>query len=114
MLNFTALIVEVDALQRETLADLLKDEGLEVIECTTGEAAELVVASTGANLKALITDVSLAGEMSGAELAQFAKRRFPHINVILVSGRSPPYIPEDASFLLKPYRHKELLEAVLL
>jgi hypothetical protein len=46
--------------------------------------------------------------MTGAELAQFAKRRFPHINVVMVSGRSPPYIPQDASFLLKPYRPREL------
>jgi CheY-like chemotaxis protein len=35
--NFTALIVEDDTLQRATLADLLKDEGLEVIECTSAE-----------------------------------------------------------------------------
>ena len=113
-MNFTALVVEDDTLQRETLADLLKDEGLEVIECTTAEAAELVIASTGAELKALVTDVSLAGEMSGSELAQYAKRRFPHMNVVMVSGRPPPYIPQDASFLLKPYQPKELLKAVLL
>jgi CheY-like chemotaxis protein len=112
--NFTALVVEDDTLQRETLADLLKDGGLEVIECASAEAAELVVASTGTELKALVTDVSLAGEMSGVELAQFAKRKFPHINVVVVSGRSPPYIPQNASFLLKPYRPRELLEAVLL
>jgi CheY-like chemotaxis protein len=112
--NFTALVVEDDALQREALADLLKDEGLEVIECTSAEAAELVVASAGSELKALVTDVSLSGEMSGVELAQYAKRKFPHINVIMVSGRSPPYIPQDASFLPKPYRPRELLEAVLL
>ena len=49
-MNFTALVVEDDTLQREILADLLKDQGLEVIECTTAEAA---VASTGAELKAL-------------------------------------------------------------
>jgi hypothetical protein len=52
--------------------------------------------------------------MSGVELAQYAKRKYPHINVIMVSGRSPSYIPQDASFLLKPYRPRELLEAVLL
>jgi CheY-like chemotaxis protein len=113
-MNFTALVVEDDTLQRETLADLLKDEGLEVIECTSAEAAELVVASTGSELKALVTDASLSGEMSGVELARYAKRKFPHINVIMVSGRSPPYIPQDASFLLKPYGPRELLEAVLL
>src|ERR1700744_4493716 len=95
-LNFPALVVEDDTLQRETLAELLKDEGLEVIECTTAEAAELVVASTGTELKALITDVSLGGAMSGSELAQYAKRRSPHINVGVISGRPPPYIPTDA------------------
>lgn len=113
-MNFTALVVEDDTLQRETLADLLKDEGMEVIECTSAEAAELVVASTGTELKALVTDVSLSGEMSGVELAQYAKRKFPHINVVVVSGRSPAYIPQDASFLLKAYRPRELLDAVLL
>jgi CheY-like chemotaxis protein len=113
-MNFTALVVEDDTLQRETLAELLKSEGLEVIECTTAEAAELVVASAGVELKALVTDVSLPGEMSGIELAQFAKRRFPNINVVVLSDRPPTYIPQEASFLLKPYQPKELLEAVLL
>jgi DNA-binding NtrC family response regulator len=112
-MNFTAPVVEDDPLQREALADLLKDQGLEVVECTSAEAAELVVASTGPELKALVTDVSLSGEMSGIELAQYAKRRFPHINVVMVSGRGPSYIPQNTSFLLKPYRPKELLDAVL-
>jgi CheY-like chemotaxis protein len=33
MSNFVALIVEDDVFQRECLADLLKGEGLEVVEC---------------------------------------------------------------------------------
>jgi CheY-like chemotaxis protein len=37
-MNFTALVVEDDPLQREALADLLKDQGLEVVECTSAEA----------------------------------------------------------------------------
>jgi hypothetical protein len=40
-------------------------------------------------------------------------RKFPHINVVIISGRPPPYIPQEASFVLKPYRARELLEAVL-
>jgi ABC-type lipopolysaccharide export system ATPase subunit len=43
--------------RRET--DLLKDEGFEVIECATAEAAELIIASTGTELQALITDHNL-------------------------------------------------------
>jgi CheY-like chemotaxis protein len=77
MSNFVALIVEDDAFQRECLADLLKSGGLEVVECANGEVAELVLASAGPDLRALVTDIELGGEMSGVELAQYAKRRFP-------------------------------------
>lgn len=74
-MNFTAPVVEDDALQSETLADLLHDEGLEVIECTTtAEAAELLVASTGQELKALVTDVRLAAEMTGASSRSASSR----------------------------------------
>lgn len=112
MSNFVALVVEDDPLQREVMADLLKDEGLEVVECSTAEAAELVLVRTGTELKALVTDISLAGDMSGVELAAYAKRKFPHINVVMISGKGPSYIPANIAFLMKPFRPKEFLEAV--
>ena len=37
MSNFVTLLVEDDAFEREILADALKDEGFEVIECATAE-----------------------------------------------------------------------------
>lgn len=113
MLNFVALIVEDDPLQRAFLADLLKEQGLEVVECASAEAAELVLVSTGTELRALVTDVNLAGDMSGVELAQYAKRKFPRLNVVMVSGNGPPFIPHDTRFLMKPYLPDELLAAVL-
>jgi CheY-like chemotaxis protein len=113
MPNFVALVVEDDAFEREVVADLLRDEGLEVVECSTAEAAELVLVSTGTELVALVTDVNLAGAMSGVELAGYAKRKFPHLNVVMISGSNPPYIPQDTTFLLKPYRPKALLKAAL-
>ena len=88
MSNFVTLLVEDDALEREVLADVLKDEGFEVIECTTGEAAELIIASTGTELQALVTDHNLAGAMSGAALARYARSRHPHMNIIIMSGRT--------------------------
>ena len=65
MSKFVTLLVEDDAFQREILADVLKDEGFEVIECTTAESAELIIASTGTELQALITDHNLAGDVRG-------------------------------------------------
>jgi CheY-like chemotaxis protein len=113
MSNFVALIVEDDPFQRECLAALLKGEGLEVVECANGEVAELVLASTGPELRALVTDIELGGVMSGIELAQYAKRRFPDLNVVIVSGYGPPYVPHDTHFLMKPYEPQQLLDAVL-
>ena len=113
MSSFIALIVEDDPLQRESLAGLLKSEGLEVVECANAAAAELVLASTGPELRALVTDVELGGDMSGVELAQYAKRKFPNLNVVMVSGRGPPYVPQDTHFLMKPYEPEQLLDAVL-
>src|SRR5580704_5030011 len=71
MSNFVMLLVEDDAVQRVLLAEMLRDENFEVIECATAEAAELVVTSTGNELQALVTDNNLAGNMSGKELAGF-------------------------------------------
>jgi FixJ family two-component response regulator len=51
--------------------------------------------------------------MSGAELAQYAKRQFPGLNVVMVSGHGTPYIPHDTHFLMKPYEPQQLLDAVL-
>ena len=44
------------------------------MECANGEVAELILATTGAELRALVTDIQLDGGMSGVELAQYAKR----------------------------------------
>ena len=50
MSNFVMLLVEDDSLQREVLSDLLKDEGFEVVECATAEAAELMISLVKNNL----------------------------------------------------------------
>ena len=57
------------------------------------------------------------GDMTAAEvarqLAQYAKRKFPDLNVIMVSGHGPPYVPHGTHFLQKPYPPQQLLDAVL-
>jgi DNA-binding NtrC family response regulator len=112
MSQFVTLLVEDDALQREMLADLLRDEGYEVVECSTAEAAELIVATSGAELRALITDDNLGGRMSGIELAEYARGRFPKMNVILISGQPVNALPARTTFLRKPFPPARLIEAV--
>jgi DNA-binding response OmpR family regulator len=62
MTKFVVLVVENDTLQREAMADALKNHALEVIECATGEAAELVLASVAPELVALVVDIHLDAE----------------------------------------------------
>ena len=110
MSNFVAVVVEDDLFQREAIADLLRDNGLEVVECSTAEAAEIVVVTSGTELLALVTDVNLPGDMSGVQLAEYSKRKFPHLNVVIVSGTGPPYVPTNTTFLMKPYRQNALID----
>ena len=83
-----------------------------MIECTTAESAELIIASTGTELQALITDHNLAGKMSGAELARYARFRHPHMNIIIMSGTAVKPMPVGAAFLQKPFPPERLLDMV--
>jgi CheY-like chemotaxis protein len=112
MSHFVTLVVEDDTLQREAIADLLKNQSLEVVECTTAEAAELVLAAVGPELIALITDVNLDGKMTGVELVEFARSQYPWLKIIVMSGRAKPELPEGTVFLAKPYDYADLLSAV--
>jgi len=49
----------------------------EAIECATAEAAELIIASTGTELQALITDHNLAGAMSVARASSVCRPPIP-------------------------------------
>lgn len=98
MSNFVTLLVEDDPLQREIMSDLLRDEGFEVVECATAEAAELIVTSTGPELQALVTDQNLAGNMTGLDLARYARGRHPRLNIIVMSGTFVDRLPPRISF----------------
>lgn len=112
MSKLMTLLVEDDVLQREALSEVLKDDGFDVIECATAEAAELIVAFTGTELQALVTDNNLAGLMTGAALAQYARRRNPNMHVIIMSGTEVKPRPVDTVFLRKPFAPSQLLAAI--
>ena len=103
-LRATALIVEDDQMQREMIGCLLEESHFDVIECESAEAAEIVLQRRGGSLSLMMTDVSLAGNMDGVELAHIAKRCNPAIDVIVTSGQPLPHdLPEGARFWPKPW-----------
>ena len=104
-----ALVVEDDQYQREILTDFLKAENMDVIQCESAEAAELVIAKVGAELKLLVTDVRLAGQGNGIELAQFAQQQIPRLSIVVVSDEDGLALPPNVRFLKKPYRPLDVL-----
>jgi two-component system cell cycle response regulator CpdR len=84
-----ALIVEDDMLQREMVVTLLEENGMDVIQCESAEAAWRVLEKIGGCVSMMFTDVNLAGTIDGAELAHFATRRYPNIHVLVTSGLAP-------------------------
>jgi two-component system cell cycle response regulator CpdR len=104
-----ALVVEDDQFQREILTEFLKAENMDVIQCESAEAAELVIAKVGAELKLLVTDVRLAGQGNGIELAEFAQQQIPRLSIVVVSGEDGLALPPNVRFLKKPYRPPDVL-----
>jgi CheY-like chemotaxis protein len=100
----TALIVEDDPMQRDMICLLLEESEVDVIECESAEAAELVLERAGDSLALLLTDVQLAGNMDGVELAHIARRYNPEIGVIVTSGTSlHQELPDGVKFWAKPW-----------
>jgi len=100
----TALIVEDDPMQREMICLLLEESDVNVIECESAEAAELVLERAGSTVALMLTDVQLAGNRNGIELAHVARKYNPDIGVIVTSGRPlPQQLPDGARFWAKPW-----------
>jgi CheY-like chemotaxis protein len=100
----TALIVEDDPMQRDMICLLLEESEVDVIECESAEAAELVLERAGDSLALLLTDVQLAGNMDGVELAHIARRYNPEMGVIVTSGTAlHQELPDGVKFWAKPW-----------
>ena len=103
-LRATALIVEDDPMQRDMICLLLEESEVDVIECESAEAAELVLERAGDRLVMMMTDVQLAGSMNGVELAHIARKYNPAIGVSVTSGRPlHQALPDGVQFWAKPW-----------
>jgi DNA-binding NtrC family response regulator len=105
------LIVEDDPIQREVLASTMSAANLDVIQCSSVAAAELIVGAIGAELAVVITDVWLSDQPTGAELARFAANRHPLLRLVVISEDEDFALPRGARFVRKPYRPADVLSA---
>ena len=104
------LVVEDDPYQRALMAVLLEESGMTVIQCKSAEEAFRVLQRTGERLAMMFTDVSLAGDIDGVDLARFARQWYPHVRVLVTSGLElTKRLPDGTMFMPKPWLPLDVL-----
>ncbi len=98
-----ALVVEDEWLVREHIVGELKAQGWIVIETASGENALTLIEDREVHL--LLTDIQLAGAMTGWDVAHAVRAAKPEFPVIYASGnrRDTSRQVEGSLFFNKPY-----------
>ena len=109
------LLVDDNELVRAQAARMLSDAGFAVVTAANGPQA-LEMLARDPRIDLLVTDMVMPGGLSGAQLAQEARRRRPGLPVLLVTGYDPRRdadSPEEFETLPKPFTARELAQAAL-
>ena len=102
------LVAEDETLLRLVTSEMLADAHYRVVEARDGQEALAILGSPN-TVGALLTDVTMPN-VDGLALAKIVRQRWPHIGVVVTSGRQMPSgLPDGARFISKPYRQEELL-----
>ena len=111
-MNGAAVLVVEDAPQiRATAVQMFEELGCEVFDAYNGHDA-LEILQARPEIQVLFADVRMPG-MSGPELAQVARRRWPDLRIVLTSGYvSDEEVPSGIPFVPKPWRTADLIGVV--
>jgi two-component system, response regulator PdtaR len=108
------LIVEDDALQRMWVMDVLTEAGFQVREAAEPTEA-LQELEAHPQIRAVLTDAEMAGDFDGVQLVERIRALWPHVGVVLISGRLRPgtqQLPPGTRYIAKPARPQEIVETV--
>jgi CheY-like chemotaxis protein len=106
------LLVEDEPLIRSMLAEELRAEGYVVVEAgSAAEALAFMSADQGVDL--VFSDIHLAGDLNGLQLAERIQALVPSLPIILTSGNPPPVnLSRYGRFIAKPYAIEEAVKLV--
>ncbi len=107
------LLVEDDFLIRMMLAEVLADDGFDVVEAETGDAALPLL---DASIALLVTDVQLPGALDGRALVSAVRQTRPDLPVIYTSGAMAHHVTPGSQEMAvaKPYQGSEVCAAIRL
>ena len=109
------LIVEDDFQVRWLASEYLRTVGFRVIEAATADEA-IAVLSSRTKVDIIFSDINLAGEVSGHDLARWMAKNYPKVPVLLTSGNEKESASVETrpmrAFLPKPYALAEIQRRV--
>lgn len=113
MARTTVLVVEDDPLIRLDAATLLEAAGLDVVAMDNADDAFAYTVEQSDGVAAIFTDVRMAGEMDGSDLAKAVAVAFPKVAVLVTSGAEVRGdLPANVRFLPKPWLPLDVLTAM--
>ena len=113
----TILLVEDEAAVRQVTRRILASEGYHVITAGDAVAARAMFEQHGDNIALMISDIMMPGE-TGTALAAHARRCWPGLDVIFISGYANNELPDanrvqdSDDFVQKPFTGAQLLARV--
>ncbi|QRM32054.1 response regulator [Microvirga sp. VF16] len=108
------LVVEPDPYVRAMAADVLDQEGFEVIEASSADYASTILQSRN-DVSVLFTEAATPGVLNGFDLTRIAHTQNPQIVVIMVVGALPSGFSgaaPEARFVCKPYRMADVIPLI--
>ena len=116
MENVLVLVVEDEPLIQLDIETAVQDGGYMTATAGTGEAAILILEGRAAEIRALVTDVNLGGEVTGWDVARRARELAPDLPIVYVTS-----VPADdwnaygvpgSALIAKPFAAAQLVTAI--
>lgn len=111
------LVVEDNDDVREVTMQRVEGLGYVALEAESGPAA-ITLLKSGEHVDLVLSDIVMAGGMSGYDVASWVREHAPHIKVVLTTGyaaeeaRHAPWESGSGPILRKPYKRAQLATAL--
>lgn len=107
----TILIVEDEPVLRMVALDMVEAAGFDAIEAANANEA-IAILEKREDIRIVFSDIDMRGGMDGIRLAEFIRKRWPPVDIVLTSGHILPEaaeLPERSRFFSKPYKEADVV-----